>query len=72
MSNFERIRANCLRKAAGELPVAFDLACHEIERLHDLVSAGYIQERRFNPPPSAIQPKKPLKGGPVLIEGEPT
>lgn len=66
MSNFTRIRANCLRAAGDDFAVALDIACHEIERLHDQTSAGYRREKPGKP--LALPPKPQLDA--IVIEGE--
>lgn len=59
------VRANCLRLACGDVSVALDIACREIDHLLNDTSAGYRREKPVKPVPA-----KKKNPDAVLIEGE--
>ena len=70
MSNVTRFEQVCLEEANGDVRLALTLASRKAVAYWNAMSPGFVRERLQRPVPPAIPPKEPLKGGPVLIEGE--
>lgn len=68
--NALRLQQNLLMEALGDEKAALWQACVTAATYHENMSPGFVRERLQRPVPPAIPKKEPLKGGPVLIEGE--